>query len=219
MVHGRPIVEGDELEEVWALRDVSFEVTRGRGRRHHRPQWRGQVDAAEDPEPDHRADDRPRADQRARREPAGGRHRISSRADGTREHLPQRRDPRHDAAGDQAQVRRDRRLCRGRQISRHSGQALFIAACTFAWRLPSRHTWSRKFSSSTRCWRSATVEFQKKCLGKMQEVSKGGRTVLFVSHNLAAVSSLTTRGVVLNAGRVVFNGPSSGRDRALHPPG
>ncbi len=52
------------------------------------------------------------------------------------------------------------------------------------------------------------AQFQKKCLGKMQEVSKGGRTVLFVSHNMAAVSSLTTRSVVLNAGRVVVNDTS-----------
>src|SRR5437870_342733 len=50
------------------------------------------------------------------------------------------------------------------------------------------------------------AEFQKKCLGKMQEVSKGGRTVLFVSHNMAAIKSLTTRSVVLDAGRVVFDG-------------
>ena len=52
--------------------------------------------------------------------------------------------------------------------------------------------------------------FQKKSLGKMQEASKGGRTVLFVSHNMAAVTSLTTRCVVLNAGRVTFDGPSAG---------
>jgi lipopolysaccharide transport system ATP-binding protein len=50
------------------------------------------------------------------------------------------------------------------------------------------------------------IEFQKKCLGKMGEVARGGRTVLFVSHNMAAVKSLTTRGVVLNAGRAVFFG-------------
>ena len=50
------------------------------------------------------------------------------------------------------------------------------------------------------------VGFQKKSLGKMQEASKGGRTVLFVSHNMAAVTSLTTRCVVLNAGRVTFDG-------------
>jgi lipopolysaccharide transport system ATP-binding protein len=54
------------------------------------------------------------------------------------------------------------------------------------------------------------AEFQKKCLGKMESVSrKEGRTVLFVSHNMAAVRSLTTRGMVLNAGRMVFNGSSA----------
>jgi len=50
------------------------------------------------------------------------------------------------------------------------------------------------------------VEFQKKCLGKMEEVARGGRTVVFVSHNMAAVKSLTTRGIVLDAGRAVFFG-------------
>lgn len=52
------------------------------------------------------------------------------------------------------------------------------------------------------------AQFQKKCLGKMQDVAKGGRTVLFVSHNMAAVSSLTTRGIVLDAGRIIFNDTS-----------
>jgi len=50
------------------------------------------------------------------------------------------------------------------------------------------------------------AEFQKKCLGKMGEVARRGRTVLFVSHNMAAVKSLTTRGIVLDSGRVVFSG-------------
>ena len=51
------------------------------------------------------------------------------------------------------------------------------------------------------------AEFQKKCLGKMNDVSKGeGRTVLFVSHNMAAVKSLCTRGIVLENGTVVFAG-------------
>jgi lipopolysaccharide transport system ATP-binding protein len=48
--------------------------------------------------------------------------------------------------------------------------------------------------------------FQKKCLGKMSEVSRGGRTILFVSHNMAAVESLCSRGMVLTAGRKVFDG-------------
>lgn len=52
--------------------------------------------------------------------------------------------------------------------------------------------------------------FQKKCLGKMSEVSKSGRTVLFVSHNMAAVGNLCQRGVVLRHGQVIFDGDTKG---------
>jgi lipopolysaccharide transport system ATP-binding protein len=45
-------------------------------------------------------------------------------------------------------------------------------------------------------------EFQKKCLGKMGEVTKNGRTVLFVSHNLAAVASLCSRSLLLDRGKL-----------------
>jgi len=51
------------------------------------------------------------------------------------------------------------------------------------------------------------AEFQKKAIGKMQEISSGeGRTVLFVSHNMAAVQSLCTRAIVLKNGETVFDG-------------
>ncbi len=51
------------------------------------------------------------------------------------------------------------------------------------------------------------AEFQKKAIGKMQDISRqGGRTVLFVSHNMAAVKSLCTRGIVLENGKVKFEG-------------
>ncbi|WP_179005933.1 ABC transporter ATP-binding protein [Winogradskyella forsetii] len=54
------------------------------------------------------------------------------------------------------------------------------------------------------------AEFQKKAIGKMQDISKGdGRTVLFVSHNMAAVKSLCTRCVVLEHGTSVFEGNTS----------
>src|SRR5258708_18410164 len=52
------------------------------------------------------------------------------------------------------------------------------------------------------------VAFQKKCLGKMAEACSRARTVLFVSHNLAAVESLCRRGIVLHKGNAVFDGPS-----------
>jgi len=56
------------------------------------------------------------------------------------------------------------------------------------------------------------AEFQSKCLSRMSEVASSGRTVLFVSHNFAAVSALTRRAIVLKEGRVAFDGPV---DKAL----
>lgn len=54
------------------------------------------------------------------------------------------------------------------------------------------------------------AEFQKKCLGKMGEISKGeGRTVLFVSHNMAAVENLCSKGLVLKNGTIIFDGLSN----------
>ena len=51
------------------------------------------------------------------------------------------------------------------------------------------------------------AQFQRKCLGKMEDVAAGGRTVLFVSHNLSAVKELCTTGLVLSHGRLLFQGP------------
>jgi lipopolysaccharide transport system ATP-binding protein len=50
--------------------------------------------------------------------------------------------------------------------------------------------------------------FQKKCLGKMEDVAKDGRTVLFVSHDMAALSGLCDRAVWLSGGRIVRDGPA-----------
>jgi lipopolysaccharide transport system ATP-binding protein len=50
--------------------------------------------------------------------------------------------------------------------------------------------------------------FQKKCLTKISDVAHGGRTVLFVSHNLAAVHRLCERGIILDGGQVLFDGPA-----------
>lgn len=51
------------------------------------------------------------------------------------------------------------------------------------------------------------AEFQKKSLGTMSEVAATGRTILFVSHNANSVRSLCTRGIVLQRGSVAFDGP------------
>ena len=59
--------------------------------------------------------------------------------------------------------------------------------------------------------------FQKKCLGKMSEVSRAGRTVVFISHNMAAVENLCNRGILLEEGRVTFSGDMKETvDRYLH---
>lgn len=50
------------------------------------------------------------------------------------------------------------------------------------------------------------AEFQEKCLGKMRDVTQAGRTVVFVSHNLAAVRTLCSRALLLDQGRLVFDG-------------
>ncbi|MFQ6610920.1 MAG: polysaccharide ABC transporter ATP-binding protein, partial [Fidelibacterota bacterium] len=52
------------------------------------------------------------------------------------------------------------------------------------------------------------AEFQKRCMGKMEEVAKSGRTILFVSHNLGAVKQLCTKGLVLENGELNFTGNS-----------
>ena len=57
------------------------------------------------------------------------------------------------------------------------------------------------------------VGFQKKCLGKMDKVTKEGRTVLLVSHNLAAVRSLCKRAVMFANGRLETEGPS---EKVIH---
>jgi len=50
------------------------------------------------------------------------------------------------------------------------------------------------------------AEFQKKCIGKMSDVAGEGRTVIFVSHNMAAVDNLCDRGILLSHGNIIYQG-------------
>ncbi|KUK46267.1 MAG: Putative polysaccharide ABC transporter ATP-binding protein [Anaerolinea thermophila] len=52
------------------------------------------------------------------------------------------------------------------------------------------------------------AEFQRKCLGKMNDVAQEGRTVLFVSHNMSAILRLTQETIVLDQGQIVMRGPT-----------
>jgi lipopolysaccharide transport system ATP-binding protein len=54
------------------------------------------------------------------------------------------------------------------------------------------------------------MAFQKKCLGKMGQFGQSGRTILFVSHNIAAVLNLCQKGIVLEQGRLAFEGDAKG---------
>ncbi|MDT7041575.1 ABC transporter ATP-binding protein [Candidatus Nitronereus thalassa] len=60
------------------------------------------------------------------------------------------------------------------------------------------------------------ANFQKKCLGKMNEVSKKGRTVLFVSHNMSAIRTLCNRAILLEHGRVKYDGEVFGAIKEYH---
>lgn len=53
------------------------------------------------------------------------------------------------------------------------------------------------------------MNFQKKCLGKMGEVAKGGRTVVLVSHSMAAINALCSRCIILSSGAVDFDGATT----------
>ncbi len=59
-----------------------------------------------------------------------------------------------------------------------------------------------------KCSRSATPRFQRKCLDKMEDVRQAGRTVIFVSHNMHAVTRLCPRTLLLEDGTIAFDGPS-----------
>lgn len=52
-------------------------------------------------------------------------------------------------------------------------------------------------------------DFQNKCLGKMKDVANSGRTVLFVSHNMGAVQHLCDRAILLNSGRITHDAPAA----------
>jgi lipopolysaccharide transport system ATP-binding protein len=50
------------------------------------------------------------------------------------------------------------------------------------------------------------AEFQKRCIGKMDNVAKSGRTVLFVSHNMASIRQLAPRSILIEEGQIIFDG-------------
>jgi lipopolysaccharide transport system ATP-binding protein len=53
------------------------------------------------------------------------------------------------------------------------------------------------------------AQFQRKCLGRMNEIGREGRTVLFVSHNMVALQSLCSRAILLDSGRIIMEGDAA----------
>ncbi len=140
------------------------------------------------------------------RQPAGGGHRLPPRADRAREHLPQRRHPGHDPRTrcarkfdeivDFAEVEK----FIDTPVKRYSsGMYVRLAFAVAAHLEP-------EILLVDEVLAVGDAEFQKKCLGKMGEVAKEGRTVLFVSHNMAAVQVLCGLALLLTHGQVTAYG-------------
>ena len=193
---------------IWALDDVSFEVAARRGGRHHRPQRRRQEHAAQDPLAHHRADRRARRCIRGRvgslLEVGTGFHpELTGRENiflngailGMRRAEIERK---FDEIVAFAEVER----FIDTPVKRYSsGMYVRLAFAVAAHLEP-------EILIVDEVLAVGDAAFQKKCLGKMGEVSGEGRTVLFVSHNMAAITSLATRCLWLDAGRVRALGPA-----------
>ena len=172
---GRQIVQRRRDRGILGAKGCELRGQARRGHRHHRPQRRGQKHAAQDPQPHHRADRGAGRAARPRRQPAGGRHRFSPGADRARKHLSQRRDPRHDddARSAESSTRsspspRSRSFSTRRSKRYSSGMYVRLAFAVAAHLEP-------EILIVDEVLAVGDAEFQKKCLGKMDEVSRAGR--------------------------------------------
>jgi lipopolysaccharide transport system ATP-binding protein len=198
---GRPIVQGDEVEEFWALRDVSFEVRRGEvlgiiGRNGAGKSTLLKI-LSRITEPDH-----------GRAVLRGSVASLLEVGTGFHPELTGRENiflngtilgmtradikAKFDEMVEFAEVER----FLDTPVKRYSSGMYVRLAFSVAAHL------EPEILVVDEVLAVGDADFQKKCLGKMDEVSRGGRTILFVSHNMAAVQSLTTRALLLEAGRV-----------------
>jgi len=85
------------------------------------------------------------------------------------------------------------------KFSRHSRQryssGMYVASLSL-----SQLIWKPEILLVDEVLAVGDIEFQNKCLGKMDEIARGGRTVLFVSHNMLAIESLCKSAIFLDAG-------------------
>ena len=206
MLSGRAIVQGDEVEEFWALKDVSFEVKRGEvlgviGRNGAGKSTLLKILSRIT-------------------EPTSGRIKIAGRVAsllevGTGFHPELTGRENIFLNGAILGMRREEILRKFDEIVDFSGVEKFLD--TPVKRYSSGMYVRLAFAVAAHLEPEILIidevlavgdaEFQKKCLGKMQEVGKDGRTVLFVSHNMAAIQSLCSSAIYLKFGNVAEIGP------------
>src|SRR5271165_3563550 len=205
-VHGRQIVQGDEIEEFWALRNVSFKVKRGEvlgivGRNGAGKSTLLKI-LSRITEPD---------------EGRAILHgRVSSLLEvGTGFHPELTGRENIYLNGAILGMRRT-------EINKKFGEIVEFAELEKFLDTPVKHYSSGMYTRLAFAV-AANLEteillvdevlavgdapFQKKCLGKMSDAAHQGRTVLFISHNLLAVDSLCSRAICLHEGKIVLEGP------------
>ena len=173
----------------------------------------GQVDAPEDPHADRVADRGARRDPRPGRQPARGRDGLQPGAHGPRERLPERRDPRDEAPGDRAALRRHRRVLRGREVHRHAGQALLerhVRPARVRGRRASRARDPLRGRGARRRRRRVPAALPRAHGGARQHRADGA---LRLPH-MPAVAQLCDRAIWIDGGRLVGDGPSERDHRA-----
>lgn len=199
MLSGKPIIQGDEIEEFWALNDVSFEIKKG-----DRVGIIGRNGAGKST--------LLKVLSRIT-EPTNGRIEINGRVASLLE----------VGTGFHSELTgRENIYLNGAILgmTRKEIQARFDEIVTFAEVEKFLDTPVKRYSSGMYVRLAFAIaahlepevlivdevlavgdaQFQKKCLGKMEEAGKEGRTVLFVSHNMAAISGLCRSGIYLNGG-------------------
>lgn len=205
MLRGRAVVEGDEVEEFWALRDVDFEIKRGEVVSIIGHNGAGKTTLL-------------KILSRIL-EPTLGRVELNGRIAsllevGTGFHPELSGRENIFLNGAILGMTRQEVLARFDEIVEFSGVEKFIDTPVkrYSVGMYARLAFSVAAHLETEILFVDEVlavgdaEFQKRCLDRMSAVASAGRTVLFVSHNLAAVAALTRRGIVLNGGRLIFDG-------------
>jgi lipopolysaccharide transport system ATP-binding protein len=206
MLRGRAVVEGDEVEEFWALRDVDFEIKRGEVVSIIGHNGAGKTTLL-------------KILSRIL-EPTLGRVELNGRIAsllevGTGFHQELSGRENIFLNGAILGMTRQEVLARFDEIVDFSGVEKFIDTPVkrYSVGMYARLAFSVAAHLETEILFVDEVlavgdaEFQKRCLDRMSAVASAGRTVLFVSHNLAAVAALTRRGIVLKGGRLIFDGP------------